>query len=310
MPLHSTAHPKPIMKKNLLPLLVACGIAAVPSKTSADNLLLNGDFESEIDLEGWVQAFGNAGSGSSIETVEPLAGAKSLKMIRTTQNSLTQHLASTITAGTATLTFEFEASGTTSSTGNRILSFNTLGSVPGTINLRVTGAGVVETFGTPGGTPGTGAWSATTITGLGFGTTHTLTLVINGFGADASYDLSVAGQSHAGLTTFQNGPIASLSGIQFQSNNNYNTSTVLIDNVSLTAEVPVEPRVTSITKTGNIVTVEFTGAEGRTYGLNKSPLLQFTPANIVDTTEVTGGTGTLTDSNASESAAFYRVELE
>ena len=73
---------------------------------------------------------------------------------------------------------------------------------------------------------------------------------------------------------------------------------------------PAMPQVTSITKTGATVTVEFTGAEGVSYGLNKSLNLDFTTPNIVDTTAVSGGTGTLEDTSATTDAAFYRVESQ
>ncbi len=76
------------------------------------------------------------------------------------------------------------------------------------------------------------------------------------------------------------------------------------------APPPAALEITSITKTGNTVTIGFTGAEGASYGLNKSTNLDFTTPDIVDTTSVSGGSGTLEDTGATEDAAFYRVESQ
>ncbi|MCH7228951.1 hypothetical protein [Haloferula sp. A504] len=73
---------------------------------------------------------------------------------------------------------------------------------------------------------------------------------------------------------------------------------------------PAPPEVTSITKAGDTVTIDFTGAEGASYGLNKSANLDFTTPNIVDTAVVSGGTGTLEDTAATDDASFYRVESQ
>ncbi|MCH7228097.1 hypothetical protein [Haloferula sp. A504] len=69
-------------------------------------------------------------------------------------------------------------------------------------------------------------------------------------------------------------------------------------------------KVTSITRSGSTVTVEFTGGvDGQTYDLNKSTTLDFTTPDIKDTTTLSGATsGTLEDTTATEDKAFYRVE--
>lgn len=71
------------------------------------------------------------------------------------------------------------------------------------------------------------------------------------------------------------------------------------------------PKVTSITKSGSTVTVEFEGADGATYDLNKSTDLDFSTLDSKDSVTLSGTTtGTLQDTNATESSAFYRVEAQ
>lgn len=72
-----------------------------------------------------------------------------------------------------------------------------------------------------------------------------------------------------------------------------------------------ELKITSITKSGTTVTVEFEGEDGETYDLNKSTALDFTTPDIQDTITLSGTTtGTLEDSGATEDRAFYRVEQQ
>jgi hypothetical protein len=69
------------------------------------------------------------------------------------------------------------------------------------------------------------------------------------------------------------------------------------------------PEVISITKSESIVTVQFSGTDGKTYELNKSTDLDFSVPDIKDSVTLSGTTtGTLEDTSATESAAFYRVE--
>lgn len=68
------------------------------------------------------------------------------------------------------------------------------------------------------------------------------------------------------------------------------------------------PKITSVTKSGSTVTVEFEGTDGETYDLNKSTTLDFSSLNSVDDVTLSGTTGTLQDTGATEDEAYYRVE--
>ena len=84
------------------------------------------------------------------------------------------------------------------------------------------------------------------------------------------------------------------------------------DNVSVYTQTPTEAlKITSITKSGNTVTVGFQGIAGISYQLNKSVDLNFTTPNIKSTITLTGTTlGSLQDTGATTPAAFYRVETK
>lgn len=72
-----------------------------------------------------------------------------------------------------------------------------------------------------------------------------------------------------------------------------------------------ELKITSITKSGTTVTVEFEGEDGESYDLNKSTALDFTTPDIQDSVTLSGTTtGTLEDTGATEDRAFYRVEQQ
>jgi hypothetical protein len=75
-----------------------------------------------------------------------------------------------------------------------------------------------------------------------------------------------------------------------------------------------DPEITSIEKSGNTVTVNFTGAENGTFDLNKAAGLDGTfPDNedsTPDSVTIVGTSGTLTDSTATEDAAFYQVKQQ
>jgi len=85
-----------------------------------------------------------------------------------------------------------------------------------------------------------------------------------------------------------------------------------IDRITLTTLVAApasDPRITSVKKSGNTVTIKFTGADGATYDLNKSTTLDFSSLNSVGSIKLDGtNTGELEDPNATEEAAFYRIE--
>jgi hypothetical protein len=77
------------------------------------------------------------------------------------------------------------------------------------------------------------------------------------------------------------------------------------------APAPTPLVVTSVGKSGNTATVNFKGADGATYVLNKSLNLDFSVPNVVDTVTLSGtDTGVLEDTNATEGKAFYRVERQ
>ncbi len=84
------------------------------------------------------------------------------------------------------------------------------------------------------------------------------------------------------------------------------------DNVSVYIQTPTAAlKITSITKSGTMVNVGFEGIAGLTYQLNKSTNLNFTTPNIKSTLTLTGTAfGSLQDTNATEPAAFYRVETK
>jgi streptogramin lyase len=70
-------------------------------------------------------------------------------------------------------------------------------------------------------------------------------------------------------------------------------------------------KITSISKSGNTVSVGFQGISGLSYQLNKSTDLNFTTSNIKAITTLTGTSlGSLQDTTANEPAAFYRVEAQ
>jgi hypothetical protein len=71
-----------------------------------------------------------------------------------------------------------------------------------------------------------------------------------------------------------------------------------------------ELKITSITKSGSTVTVQFEGIDGEAYDLNKSTTLDFTTPDIKDSVTLSGSTGTLEDTTATEEKAFYRVEQQ
>ena len=78
---------------------------------------------------------------------------------------------------------------------------------------------------------------------------------------------------------------------------------------------PAAPEIVSIVKSGDTVTVEFTGTDGKTYDLNKASSLDGTfpdsPDSNPDSTILSGTTtGTLTDPGATEDAAFYQVKQQ
>jgi streptogramin lyase len=70
-------------------------------------------------------------------------------------------------------------------------------------------------------------------------------------------------------------------------------------------------KITSISKSGNTVSVGFEGISGLSYQLNKSTTLNFSTPNIKAFTTLTGtSSGSLQDTTATEPAAFYRVEAQ
>ncbi len=76
-----------------------------------------------------------------------------------------------------------------------------------------------------------------------------------------------------------------------------------------------DPEITSIVKSGNTVTMEFTGTDGETYDLNKATGLDGTfpdnPDSTPNVTTLSGPTsGTLIDTGATEDAAFYQVKQQ
>lgn len=101
---------------------------------------------------------------------------------------------------------------------------------------------------------------------------------------------------------------------EFRGQTGSNSDNATINGLSITAsgsppQPSPAPKVTSITKSGTTVTVEFEGTDGTTYDLNKSTDLDFSVPDIKDTVTLSGTTtGTLEDTTATESAAFYRVE--
>ncbi len=85
---------------------------------------------------------------------------------------------------------------------------------------------------------------------------------------------------------------------------------VSFDNISVIVQASAVPlKITSLTRSGTTVTVGFEGSVGRSYSLNKTLDLDFTIPNIKSIVTLTGSTtGMLQDAEATESAAFYRVE--
>jgi streptogramin lyase len=76
---------------------------------------------------------------------------------------------------------------------------------------------------------------------------------------------------------------------------------------------PADPvlKITSISKSGNTVSVGFEGISGLSYQLNKSTDLNFSTPNIKAITTLSGTSlGNLQDTTATEPAAFYRVEAQ
>jgi hypothetical protein len=89
--------------------------------------------------------------------------------------------------------------------------------------------------------------------------------------------------------------------------------TITIDRITVTAIEPAaeNPEILSVTKVGDVFTVLFRGTDGETYDLNKSTTLDFSSLNSQDSILLDGtDTGELRDTNATEDAAFYRVEQQ
>jgi hypothetical protein len=68
------------------------------------------------------------------------------------------------------------------------------------------------------------------------------------------------------------------------------------------------PVATAISRSGSTVTVLFSGTDGQSYGLNKSTTMDFSTPDIVDSVTLSGTTGALEDTSATEGEAYYRVE--
>ncbi|MEO5716081.1 MAG: LamG-like jellyroll fold domain-containing protein [Luteolibacter sp.] len=67
--------------------------------------------------------------------------------------------------------------------------------------------------------------------------------------------------------------------------------------------------ITNTTKVGNTVTVTFNGVAGKTYTLKKSLTLESFPTTC-GTLTLSGASGTLQDTSATEPKAFYRIEKQ
>ena len=107
--------------------------------------------------------------------------------------------------------------------------------------------------------------------------------------------------------------LANLSSLSVGAGSSGNTGFALdyltVDVVTAGPGETAPPEVISITKSENTVTVQFSGTDGKTYGLNKSTDLDFSVPDIKNSVTLSGTTtGTLVDTTATESAAFYRVE--
>ena len=88
-----------------------------------------------------------------------------------------------------------------------------------------------------------------------------------------------------------------------------------IDRVTLTSLIHstanLVPEITSVTKVGDVVTVQFKGTEGETYDLNRSTTLDFSTLDSRDSILLDGtDAGELQDTDATQDAAFYRVEQQ
>jgi len=92
-------------------------------------------------------------------------------------------------------------------------------------------------------------------------------------------------------------------------------ATIDIDRITLTTLSPASavlaPEIISVTRSGDLVTVQFVGIDGATYALNKSTTLDFSTLNSQNSITLDGtDTGELQDTNATEDSAFYRIEQQ
>lgn len=207
---------------------LALGVALGAGQQAEASLLTNGDFETG-DFTGWTVG---GGPGSSIDSTTPLDGSFSAVMVDGGSGSIFSQ-SFTAQTGEATASFIFT---TTDPGGPNDRSMNVYFGQTGStsrVNLRIVDDGVdgdgdVQVF--------DGSWTTVIADAFNFGEVTSLSLTFNSYGAGASYDLTVGGQTAAGLTDFQNGTPSEFSDIAFVYASLAGGSSSEVDNVQVVPE--------------------------------------------------------------------------
>lgn len=261
------------MKPSKSPLPGLLAAAALSVHASGTEVIVNGDFETG-DFSGWTVT----GASYSIESTAPLSGDHAARQIRVMGSSISQTF--TPFTDSATVSFLFSADYPSPFDGDPVLHLFLEGDT-GRINVRVAVATgdlqVLNRFNNV-----VIGWESTGINGLALdGTPHAVTITLNGFGAGASYDITVSAATATGLTVFDNGAPSDLRRLRFEANSNAKGGFTLIDNVSVTAPSPASTLAVTISPTPDIPgSYDFTwnSQPGKTYDLVTSTDLSTPPS--------------------------------
>lgn len=221
--------------KSRFGLMTAIGAAAVSflAPVTQAQVILNGDFELGV-TESWTN------NGGTSEATTPIGGDHSARLAFQTAGNLQQ------TPGSAfsdwTLSFDLALSDPGSS-ASRSFQLNLPHSGGGNINMRIVqgtpeaGVGTVQFFN--GSSWALGAADAVNFSSAEDSLTVNSVTLTGNYSGTASYDLTVNGNTAAGLAHWQSGapaPGATLSTVIFETGNLAGGSWAVVDNVSVIPE--------------------------------------------------------------------------